>query len=116
MKQWEIWYVHQKYARRELNPPQPNDPSPYNRMYVLVASPYNRDGIICCPIQNKQNLIRLTEVELKDGCAGGITKDCKVVCHDIFTLPKRFFEKMVGILNISEQQQIQVSLRMILEI
>jgi mRNA-degrading endonuclease toxin of MazEF toxin-antitoxin module len=109
MRQWEIHIVQQQYARNELSPAQPNDPSEYNRMYVVVAEPLGHT-VICCPIQNSLAGIGLTEVGLRNGYTTCITKDCKVVCHEIFTLPARFFEKKVGFIRPDEQDKIQTAL------
>ena len=109
MRQWEICIVQQQYARKELNPPQSNDPSEYNRMYVIVAEPTG-PTVICCPIQNSLSGVGITEVELQRGYTGCITKNCKIVCHEIFTLPTKFFEKKVGFIRPSEQEQIQTAL------
>lgn len=110
MHQWDIWIVKQQYARQLLVPPQPNDPSNYDRMYVVTADPFSRKTVICSPIQNSDSGIALTEVALKRGYAICITKDCKIVCHDIFTLPIQFFERRVGFLRPSEQEQVQTAL------
>jgi hypothetical protein len=101
MHQWEIHIVQQQFARKELVPPQPNDPSLYNRMYLIIAEPFGSIAI-CCPIQNNNSGLGITEVE--------ISKDWKVVCHEIFTLPKRFFEKKVGYLRSAEQSHVQTAL------
>jgi mRNA-degrading endonuclease toxin of MazEF toxin-antitoxin module len=116
MLQWDIWLVKQQYARQSLNPPQPNDPSNYNRMYLIVADPSGRKTVICCPIQNSSGGIGLTEVPLQRGYTHCITKDSKVVCHDIFTLPARFFEKKVGFIRPSEQNMIQTALIMVFDL
>jgi mRNA-degrading endonuclease toxin of MazEF toxin-antitoxin module len=84
-------------------------------MYVVVTDPAGRSTAICCPIQNSMGGVGLTEVELKRGYTTCITKDCKVVCHDIFTLPKAFFEKKVGFIRPPEQEKIQTSLIMVFE-
>lgn len=110
MQQWEIRYVHQQHARKELNPIQPNDPSDYDRMYVIVAEP-NGNTVICCPIINSQSGVGITEVELPRGYSTRITKDCKIVCHEIFTLPIKFFEaKREGFLRKPEQDKVQTAL------
>lgn len=110
MRQWEIWYVHQQYARKELNPPQPNDPSDYNRMYVVVADPAGGNTAICSPVQNSAVGIGITEVGLPRGYASCVTKDCKIVCHDIFTLPRKYFENKVGFLRPPEQDLVRTAL------
>ncbi len=109
MQRWEIHVVAQRHARKELQPAQPNDPSEYDRMYVVVADPLGPTAI-CCPIQNSLAGIGITEVELAKGYAPCITKDCKVVCHNIFTLPKKFFVKRVGYVRPAEQDKIQTAL------
>jgi len=78
-------------------------------MYVIVAEPYGSTAI-CCPIQNSLSGVLLTEVELNRGYSTCITKDCKIVCHDIFTLPKIFFDKKVGFIKPKEQERIQTAL------
>lgn len=108
MHQWDIWVVEQAHARKETNPAQPNDPSDYNRMYVIVADPSGRNTSICCPIQNSLGGAGITEVL--------IAKDCKVVCHDIFTLPRKFFEKKVGHIRPPEQTEIQTALISVLDL
>lgn len=110
MHQWDIYLVKQQYARQTLTPPQPNDPSNYDRMYVITANPFERKSVICCPIQNSDSGVALTEVALKRGYGLCITKDCKIVCHDIFTLPKQFFDRRVGFLRPPEQEQVQTAL------
>ena len=110
MQQWEIWLVKQQYARKELNPPQPNDPSEYNRMYVIAANPRGRDTVICCPLQNSLGGVGITEVPLPRGYTTCITKDCKIIAHDIFTLPQRFFENKKGFLRAPEQEKVQTAI------
>ena len=110
MQQWDIHIVHQQHARKELNPVQPNDPSNYNRMYVIVADPCGSLTAICCPIQNNSSGVGITEVELLRGHTTCITKDCKIVCHEIFTLPRKFFEKKVGHVRPPEQDRIKTAL------
>ena len=110
MHQWEIWLVKQQYARKELSPPQPNDPSNYDRMYVVVANPRGRSTVVCCPIQNSLAGVGMTEVALLKLYQPCITKDCKVVVHDIFTLPQKFFEVKRGILLQPEQDKVQTAI------
>jgi mRNA-degrading endonuclease toxin of MazEF toxin-antitoxin module len=110
MLQWDVWVVHQQHARKELKPTQPNDPSDYNRMYAIVANPSGGPTAICCPIQNSLGAVGLTEVALQRNYATYVKKDCKIVCHEVFTLPMRFFEKKVGFLRPPEQDQIQTAL------
>ncbi|MGZ3698870.1 MAG: type II toxin-antitoxin system PemK/MazF family toxin, partial [Bdellovibrionota bacterium] len=88
----------------------PNDPSDYNRMYVVVADPAGGPTAICCPVQNPGSGVGLTEVPLQRGYTTCISKDCKIVCHEIFTLPKHFFEKKVGHVRPPEQDEIQTAL------
>jgi len=109
MRQWEIWYVKQQYARKSLVPPQPNDPSDYDRMYVVVAEPMGKVSI-CCPIQNSLTGAGITEIELKHAYTSCITKDCKIVCHEIFTLPREFFERRAGYIRPTEQEKIKTAL------
>ena len=116
MLQWDIWLVKQKYARGSLIPPQPNDPSDYNRMYLIVADPNGRPTAICCPIQNSASGVRLTEVPLLRGYTSCITKNSKVVCHDIFTLPNEFFEKKVGFIRSPEQDHVQTALVLVFDL
>jgi mRNA-degrading endonuclease toxin of MazEF toxin-antitoxin module len=78
-------------------------------MYVVVAEPCGPTAI-CCPIQNSLAGVGITEVGLQRGYTACITKDCKVVCHEVFTLPVRFFEKKVGYIRLEEQVQIQTAL------
>jgi len=78
-------------------------------MYVVVAEPSGHTAI-CCPIQNSLAGVGITEVALPRGYTTCITKDCKVVCHEVFTLPVRFFEKKVGFIRPEEQVQIQTAL------
>jgi mRNA-degrading endonuclease toxin of MazEF toxin-antitoxin module len=78
-------------------------------MYLVIAEPFGSTAI-CCPIQNNNSGLGITEVELKQGYSSCITKGCKIVCHEIFTLPKRFFEKKVGYLRAAEQSQVQTAL------
>jgi mRNA-degrading endonuclease toxin of MazEF toxin-antitoxin module len=115
MHQWEIHIVQQQYARKELVPPQPNDPSLYDRMYLVVAEPFGTTAI-CCPIQNNSSGLGITEVELKKGYTSCITKSSKIICNEIFTLPKRFFEKKVGYLRTLEQTQVQTALIAVLDL
>lgn len=110
MQQWEIWIVKQQYARKESNPPQPNDPSEYDRMYVVIANPRGRKTVICSPIQNSLGGIGMTEVSLLKGYSTAITKDCKIVVQDIFTLPIKFFETKKGFLRAPEQEKVQTAL------
>ena len=110
LKQWEIHVVHQVHARKELVPTQPNDPSHYNRMYVIVADPLGGETVICCPIQNSIGGVGISEVGLLNRYATCITKDCKIVCDQIFTLPAKFFERKVGFLRLPEQQKIQTAI------
>lgn len=116
MNQWEIWLVKQQYARKHSNPPQPNDPSSYDRMYVVIADPCGRANTICVPIQNSDTGVGLSEVILKRGYTTCITKDCKIVCHNIFTLPVAFFEKKMGFVRNAEQEKIQASLIFVLDL
>ena len=109
MQKWDIQVVQQRHAREALVPTQPNDPSNYNRMYVIVAQPCGSTAV-CCPIQNSLTGIGITEVELKKGYTTCITKDCKIICHEIFTLPLNFFAKKVGFIKPPEQDQIQTAL------
>ena len=113
MQQWDIWLVDQKYARKELSPPQPNDPSEYNRMYVVVANPHGRNTVLCSPVQNSLSGVSMSEVALPNGYTGAITKDCKIVCHDIFTLPQRYFVTKKGFLRKPEQDKVQVALALV---
>jgi mRNA-degrading endonuclease toxin of MazEF toxin-antitoxin module len=113
MQQWEIWLVKQQYARKELNPPQPNDPSDYDRMYVVVANPRRRTSVICCPVQNSLSGVGITEIALTKGYQPCITKDCKIVAHDIFTLPQKFFETKRGALLPSEQDKVQTAIALV---
>jgi mRNA-degrading endonuclease toxin of MazEF toxin-antitoxin module len=78
-------------------------------MYVVVAEPCGPTAI-CCPIQNSLTGVGITEVALQRGYTTCITKDCKVVCHEVFTLPVRFFEKKVGFIRPEEQVQLQTAL------
>lgn len=110
MHQWDIWIVNQQHARKELNPPQPNDPSECNRMYLIVADPCGGSTAICCPVKNSLGGVGITEVALQRGYTSCITKDCKIVCHEIFTLPRKFFEKKVGFLRPPEQDDVQTAL------
>ena len=114
MKQWEIWYVKQQHARKELIPPQPNDPSDYDRMFVIIANPRGRNTVICCPVQNPGSIIAMTEVALPKSYASGIIKDCKIVAHDIFTLPTKFFDNKKGQLKTPEQEKVQTALALVL--
>jgi mRNA-degrading endonuclease toxin of MazEF toxin-antitoxin module len=116
MNQWEIWYVKQQNARKELKPVQPNDPSDYDRMYVVVADPTGSSTMICCPVQNSLSGVALTEVELKKGYTTGITKDCKIVSHEIYTLPRHFFDRKVGYIRVSEQDKIKTSLILVFDL
>jgi mRNA-degrading endonuclease toxin of MazEF toxin-antitoxin module len=113
MQQWDIWLVDQKHARKELAPAQPNDPSDYDRMYLVVANPHGRNTVLCCPVQNSLSGVSMSEVGLKQGYTGCITKDCKIVCHDIFTLPKTFFVVKKGFLRPPEQDKVQVALALV---
>jgi len=79
-------------------------------MYVIVADPTGSSTVICCPIQNSISGIALTEVELKKNYTTCIIKDCKVICHEIFTLPKHFFDRKVGFIRPGEQDKIQTAL------
>jgi mRNA-degrading endonuclease toxin of MazEF toxin-antitoxin module len=106
---WDIWVVKQQQARKQTTPAQPNDPSEYNRMYVVVAPVYGAVAI-CCPIQNSEKGVYLTDVELKQNYDSCITKDCKVVCNNIFTLPHTFFDKKVGYLKVAEQEKVKTAL------
>lgn len=116
MQQWEIWLVDQIYARKELIPPQPNDPSEYNRMYVVIANPRKRATVICCPVQNKGTFVGTSEVFLPLNYEQFITKDCKIVTHNIFTLPIHFFKLKRGSLRQPEQEKVQVALALVLGI
>jgi mRNA-degrading endonuclease toxin of MazEF toxin-antitoxin module len=98
MHQWEIHIVQQN-----------KDPSLHDRMYLVIAEPFGTTAI-CCPIQNSNSGVGITEVELKNGYNSCISKNSKIVCHEIFTLPKRFFEKKVGYLRSSEQTEVQTAL------
>ena len=116
MIQWDIWNVKQQHARKTLVPTQPNDSSNYDRMYVIVADLSGRKTAICCPIQNLGFGAGITEVPLPKNYAQFITKDSKIVCHDIFTLPVHFFDKKVGFVRPPEQDQIQTALILVFDL
>jgi hypothetical protein len=60
----------------------------------------------------------MTEVELADGYGGFITKDCKVLCHEIYTLPDNFFKplKKLGCLLDIERESVRLGLKAYLRI
>jgi hypothetical protein len=82
-------------------------------MYVVVAHPRGRNTVICCPLQNSLSGVGMTEVALARGYTTGITKDCKIIAHDIFTLPVRFFESKKGFLRKPEQDKVQTAIALV---
>lgn len=64
IRQREIQFVQQQYVRNELSPAQLNDPSEYNRLYIVASEPCG-PTIISCPIQNSLSDVGITEVELQ---------------------------------------------------
>lgn len=82
-------------------------------MYVVVANPRGRNTAICCPIQNAQTGIGVTEIALAKGYQPCITKNSKIVAHDVFTLPQRFFEKKRGFLQPGEQDKVQTAIALV---
>jgi hypothetical protein len=64
-------------------------------------------------VQNSLTGVGMTEVALSKGYQPSITKDCKIVCHDIFTLPQRFFEAKRGVLQPLEQDKVQTAIALV---
>jgi mRNA-degrading endonuclease toxin of MazEF toxin-antitoxin module len=110
---WQVYWVPQQEAIEKTTPPQPTDSSKSHRAYVIVAPPDFRRKFTCCPIQDKGARITMTEVELGNGYGSFITKDCKVLCHEIYTLPENFFNplKKVGSLAPPEQSKVRIAIK-----
>ena len=60
----------------------------------------------------------MTEVELLNGYGNFITKDCKILCHEIYTLPDTFFKplKKLGSLQGPDRDKVQLALKAYLRI
>ncbi len=115
---WEIYWVPQQDAIKKTTPPQPTDDSKSHRAYVIVAPPDFRSKYTCCPVQDKGTRVTMTEVELPNGYGGFITKDCKVLCHEIYTLPDTYFSKLnrVGSLLEPDREKVRLGLKSYLRI
>jgi len=111
---WGVYWVNQARERANSDPKQPLDPSKDRRMYVVVAPPMHRREATCCPIQNNAGgSIRLTEVDLVNGYGRFITKDSKIICHQVFTFPIATLSPsaLVGSLSLAEQDKVKTALR-----
>ena len=115
-QRFDVHWFSQKASRDETEPTQPNDDSKDWRLYVIVASPRNADKITCCPVQNSEKGIGMTEVELLQRTYAFLDKDCKISCQEIYTLPKKFFRKYVGHLNATERIKIETALKLYLNL
>jgi mRNA-degrading endonuclease toxin of MazEF toxin-antitoxin module len=115
---WEIYWVPQQESIKKTTPPQPTDNSKSHRAYVLIAPPDFRNKFTCCPIQDRGQRITMTEVELSDGYGGFITKNCKILCHEIYTLPEEFFKpfKKLGSLLVDEREKVRFGVKAYLRI
>ena len=104
-KLWEIWNLNQLAARTSGKIPiQPNDPKELERRYLIIADPKKRSTSTCCPIQEfvGKRLILQTEVFLPKNYGKFITKDCVIVCHEIYTLDNYYFTNNLGKLQTVE--------------
>lgn len=110
IQKWEIWWVDQAGARFNTDPPQPLDPKKPKRMYLVIADPKARNAVTCCPIQDKGTTVYLTEVELIVGYDKFVTKDCKIVCHQIFTLERKHFINREGVIKSAERDKVNIAI------
>ncbi|MBL7714444.1 MAG: hypothetical protein JNL01_03185 [Bdellovibrionales bacterium] len=90
-------------------------------MYVIVAPVRDAwDKVTCCPIQNKDpgRSIGLTEVELLLGSQKTLPllKDSRILCHEIYTLPKTCFFTQAGVLGQVEQSKVKTAMGVYLRI
>lgn len=115
-QRFDVHWFSQKGSRDETEPTQPSDDSKDWRLYVIVASPRHADKITCCPIQNSDKGINMTEVELLQKTYPFLDKDCKILCHEIYTLPKKFFRKFVGHLSTDERIKTETALKLYLNL
>lgn len=113
---WEVWDVNQVWSRSSTNPKQPNDPKEMSRPYLIIADPFSRATATCCPLNEKTHSPMMTEVELPNGYEGFITKDCLVICHEIYTLEKKYFTNYRGILRQGEISKVEDALYEFLKI
>ena len=95
----DVWELKQIQAKHHTKPPQPTDESKDLRMYLIIGVVGGSDMVTCCPIQNKDKGIYGHEVELLQVSFPFLSKDCKVISSDIFTLPDYWFTKKIGMIN-----------------
>jgi len=110
MQQWDVYEINQQWPRSEGSPRQALDPTPKPRMFVIVADPCGRPYATCCPIQNAEKGIFTGEVPLTKNSASFITKDCKIVCFQLFTFESVYFRNLLGALPKSFHQDVKDSL------
>lgn len=117
---WQVWWFNQDKSRALTYPQQPTDDSKRDRMYVVIAPTQNAwNKVTCCPVQNKdpQKPVGLTEVELLLGYKTiKLIKDSRILCHEIYTLPKDCFFTQAGTLLHPEQIKVKTAISLYLRL
>ena len=109
---WQVWWYDQDESIKTTDPSQPTDHSKEKRMYVIIAPPKdNWNKITCCPVQNAQERISITEVELVNGIYGFVRKHSKILCQEIYTLPKKFFLNCEGSIGQAHSSKVKYALK-----
>ncbi len=110
---FQVWWYSQAKSIGAIDPSQPSDPSKNMRMYVVVAPSNFSTKVTCCPIQNNDSgRIGLTEVELPTNIERFITKKSKILCHEIYTMPEKFFQSQAGTITDKRiQEKIRLALK-----
>lgn len=99
-QKWEVWNFDQSGSRNNSNPKQPNDSSKSYRPFLIIAPGSTPYGFVtCCPLQDVGTKVVMSQVRIPNQYGGFIRKDCKVLCHDIFTLEKSYFRIFLGVIS-----------------
>lgn len=100
--QRELWFIRQKESANSSHPSQPSDNSKPLRPYLVISSCYYSSlKVTVLPIQTSRPNIAHA-IELLPTKENGLMNASWVVCSQIFTIEKAYFDKKCGIVSHSD--------------
>ncbi|MES2615200.1 MAG: type II toxin-antitoxin system PemK/MazF family toxin [Bdellovibrionota bacterium] len=113
MRQWDIYCVNQPESRHSTQPKQPGDPSDKNRYYIIISNDYHLaygGNPTVIPIGTRC-INRVMHLKVPKAKESGLHHDSYAWCNEIYTVPKKFLIKKIGLVPAENIENIKNALQ-----